>query len=711
MRNLRNPFLAAACAFVALAALRCSGKFATGSSSLDASTTDSPSDDDVIIVQGDDGGAASAIPGDSGACTVTAPCNDFAGSPGATCSGGACVVIGPGATAGAPALFGPSGSGASGGPCLVEPQDGTLFPNGGPDGSGWLRPRVSFSPSSSAQDLFEIRFHSPVEENDLVVYTASTYWALDVGTWVALSKDLVGPAVTVTVRAASAGGGAVTVGNSSDFTIASVQAPGALIYWSVATFDNSATSTSLSGFHVGDTGSALVLTSSQVTQQVVGAPVDGGQTSAHPVGVYCIGCHVPTPDDKFVAFTAQWPWANALASPDPATTGQAPSWLTAGAVANLNPLSGSVGGLGPWFDPPQINQVMLGIQAFSSGHYATGDRMVVTTLGAAEDALSDDAAVTQTGVVSQLAWINLEYSGPVATDSGLPVAPCGTDPAPPSPCLTPQTRNGGWGVIARTGTADLGSAGAPSWSHDLDGKTDVIAYTSTRAGTEDGRLNDGPADILLVPYTSLGPGLGGAGGVATALPGASDPSYNEYYPAWGPDDSLMAFNRVPSGLKMYNQPAAEVYVVPSSGTAATCDGVSAPQCRLKANDPAACSGSASPGVQNTWPKWAPLPNAMAGANANKGTDGKLHYWVAFSSTRVTGCTVTGSNLCSSTQSARAAGKAQIYVAGIAVDPAHGNAITTYPAIYLWNQGYATNNMIPAWGNFPLPPGTGNQPSL
>jgi hypothetical protein len=570
-----------------------------------------------------------------------------------------------------------------------------------------LTPRISFSASSASQDIFAIRLHSAVEKHDLVVYTSNTFWAMDLATWVALSKDLVGPAVTVTVSATSTSGGAVTTSSPASFTIASLEAQGALIYWTTASHDPTATSTSLNGFHVGDTGSAQILTSSQVTQPVVASPVDGGNTTNQEVGVFCIGCHTSTPKDEngnvYVAFTAQWPWANALASPAPATVGQPPTWLTTGAIANMSPVAGPASGNTAWYEPPEINQVMLGIQTFSPLHFSATDRIVITTLGAAENAVSLTSATTQTGVVSQLAWINLGYTGPVPTDGGLPVAPCGTDPAPPSSCLPTQTPNGGWGLLERGGSADLGSAGAPSWSHGVGG-IDYVAYTTSTAGTKDGRMNDGPADIAIIPYNSRGAGLGGMGGTAIALPGASDPAFNEYYPAWSPDDTLIAFNRVPSGLLMYNQPAADLFVVPSDGNAATCDGVAAAQCNLKANVPVTCTGSTDGTVQNTWPKWAPLPTS----NGNTGSDGNHYYWVTFSSTRINGCTMPGSNVCSAADVANATGKSQLYVAGIVTSP-NGSVITTFPAIYLWNQDFLDNNLIPAWDYFPLPSGTGNIP--
>ena len=72
-----------------------------------------------------------------------------------------------------------AGSGSAPAPCLTEPEDGSLFPN------NWLRPRVKVSAPGAT--LFEFRFKSPMQANDLVVYTASDNWAMDQKTW--LSQD------------------------------------------------------------------------------------------------------------------------------------------------------------------------------------------------------------------------------------------------------------------------------------------------------------------------------------------------------------------------------------------------------------------------------------------------------------------------------------------------------------------------------------------
>ena len=95
----------------------------------------------------------------------------------------------------------------------------------------------------------------------------------------------------------------------------------------------------------------------------------------------------------------------------------------------------------------------------------------------------------------------------------------------------------------------------------------------TAAATQDGRLYKGAADLYEIPYANK------AGGTATPVAGASTPDNEEYYPAFSPDDKLIAFTRVPAGQEMFANPNAEMWVVPHQAGAQAQ--------RLTANDPPA----------------------------------------------------------------------------------------------------------------------------
>lgn len=224
---------------------------------------------------------------------------------------------------------------------------------------------------------------------------------------------------------------------------------------------------------------------------------------------------------------------------------------------------------------------------------------------------------------------------------------------------TSQTQGQGWDVVARNG--DSNAAASAAFSHD--GQT--IVYTSST----DVNSGENSADGLLytVPYN------GGKGGTAQPLSGASDSNYIQFYPSYSHDDHFIAFNRMPTSSgsasmpATYNNPNSEVFFIPATGGTAT---------RVAANDPPACLGAASPGITNSWAKWSPQ---VAQACGNS------YYFFIFSSDRDPG----------------AAGGPQLYVAPIVVD-AKAN-VTTYAAIYPWNQPESEHNHTPAWDVFQLPP--------
>lgn len=490
------------------------------------------------------------------------PYNDFPSEP----------VLDGTAPSNAGTLFGPPGSGSqSGGPCLTEPEVGSLFPN------NWLRPRFALTPGAG-QNLFEIRLHAASQVNDLVVYTTNTTWTMPKDLWQNLAIHSADDPITMTVRSAAFDGAMLTtepmLGSTGPFTIAPVAAEGSIVYWTTSG------GSALKGFKAGEEGVVAALQPAQVQMKTVG----GAQ-------VNCIGCHTSTPDGLFAGFVAQGPWSNVLGSIDAANPGAQPAFMGAGALQFLQ-MTGE-----------------MGIQTYSKAHWAAGDHIMVTPVGAYAS--------------SKLYWVDLEAA----------------------------TFASAAGEIARNG--DPRGVGAPAWTHD--GQT--IVYVSTDAETT-GRLDNGFADLYAVPYN------GKAGGNATPIPGASDPSFEEFYPSISADDTLLAFNKIPNGNNMYNNALDELYVLPIAGGTAT---------RLDANDPPTCSGKTSPGVTNSWPKWAPT--------AKTGPKGTYH-WLVYSSTR------------------GASGAPQLYITGVLV-PAGGGPIQSFASIYLWNQPLESNH-TPAWDVFEIP---------
>lgn len=249
--------------------------------------------------------------------------------------------------------------------------------------------------------------------------------------------------------------------------------------------------------------------------------------------------------------------------------------------------------------------------AFSPGHWANGDHVALSMF------------VVNGG--TEIAWTDLE--------------------------ATSTAQGTGWDVLARAGDSKM--AASATMSHD--GKT--VVYTS--ASSVDSGTNTPDGLVYTVPYANR------KGGAAAPLQGASDPSVLQYYPVFSADDRWVAFTRAASG-QSYNNPQAEIYVVPAGGAATPT--------RLAANDPPACTGLKSPGLTNSWPKWS--PQALS-------SGGSTYYWLVFSSTRDA-----------------VAGGPQLYVAPIVVDAT--GKVTSYSALYFRNQPETEHNHTPAWDVFQLP---------
>jgi hypothetical protein len=518
----------------------------------------------------------------------------------------------------------------------------------------WVRPRFRVVPAPG-QNLFQITLHTQRQANDYVVYTTSTTWTVPKTVWDSLRADSWSDVISVTIRGVDMSGSQAPTSSTSSFTIAPASAGGAMIYWA-ATGDQNGMSW-LEGFAPGDEGVATTLEVGQVAAKLYrdqsGNVQDGGAPE-------CIGCHSAVPDGNSVTFADFWPWPGSAALVDPGSTGALPPWLTPGGAQALSL---------PW----------LGIAAFSKSDWAN-EKVAITSFGCPPPTAGNQQTYPWSGqtcstqTASSLAWIDLG-SSVAASDAG-------------SGQQLGQAMVGNvgqsWGFINRAG--DSRGAEFPNWSHD--GST--ILYVSTNAG-QDGRLASGEADLYTVPYG------GRAGGTASPVPGASDPNADEYYPSYSADDAIIAFTRsTTDGPKgMYYNPNAEIYIVPSNGAPSPT--------RLAANDPPACQGaSGSPGVTNSWPKWSPDVEACP--------DGNTYYWLVFSSTREGIPFLNNSTNFKSTPDGPTS---QLYITAVVVA---GGKVTTYPALYIWNQatvsathdGSPQSNHTPIWEVVNIPRSGENQ---
>lgn len=560
--------------------------------------------------------------------------------------------------ANAATLFGdPNAMGATG-PCVIEPplatgtQPGALFP------ANWLRPRFVWNPVPG-EDLWELRLQASKQANNLVVYTTTPMWTMPEDMWLNLAGSALDEAVTVTIRGVSTAAPATPSGTRGTFTIAPVNAGGSMVYWATNSSNVNPNTSKLVGFSVGDAGVVDALTIPQV-QQVGVIREDGrvlrGQYETNPAMLYgvepghvrCIGCHVSTPDGSAVAFMDHWPWNDVLAYVDEEKgVGMVPEYQSPAAQVLLSQ---------PW----------LGIMTFSELHWQTGDRIAVTSYNNSRVGfnMTDPNEISTDRDV--LAWFDLETQAPIAFVE---------DNADALNQAIQAAQGTAFGFLGMDG--ETRSAVTPDWSHS----TEVIAYTSTDA-PQDGRIGVNTAgtaecDIYTVPYNAR------AGGPVAAVSGAAQPGIAEYYPAFSADDKFIAFNRVPNIQgSMYYRPDGEIWVVPASGGEAV---------RLAANDPPQCTGESSPGVINSWPKWSPTPVT---------TSGRTFYFLIFSSAR----RFVGSENCvleTNEYSAPDTRCSQLYMTGIVHDAATGQ-LTTYGAVYLWNQGTNMTNLTPAWEDFNIP---------
>jgi len=274
-------------------------------------------------------------------------------------------------------LFGPTSQGATtGGPCLIEPEVGSIYPN------NWLRPRFAWIAPANA-NLFELRLHVGNQTNDLVVYTTANQWTMSEAMWEALRADSQDVPMTITVRSGEFSGGTLSgeaLGSSGALGIAPVGAPGAIVYWAIV--GGMAGTGILEGFSVGDESVETVLTGPQVQEN----PAPAGNRA-------CIGCHAATPDGLSVGFQAEWLGPNGGYNNSIATIGQ--DAAPGGIPSYLTPAAGEALG------------ALAGAPIFSAAHWTSGDRIEI---------------LSNTG---DLTWVDLEATG--ANVSGLLARSLGAD--------------------------------------------------------------------------------------------------------------------------------------------------------------------------------------------------------------------------------------------------------------------------------------------
>lgn len=686
--------------------------------------------------------SAGAIPGENGGTGAAVVQPDGSGGGNATGAGGS-VGVGGGLDVGGP---GPSGPGANpnafpsdaiveagvdaaaisafdadatvgSGVCVFEPHlsdangPGALFPE------NWLRPRFRWEGEGAT---WEIKLEAAGQSNPLRAYTTQKEWTMPRELWDTISKGVQDTDITVTIRSNTGSG---TTGGT--FRITGALAGGSMVFWGTTGSEVAQGASSLYGFTMGDEVVVDTLATEQITSidkvitgngadlrgEKVGDAVDGFD----PGKPRCVGCHRATPDGEAMIFTDDYPWDIGVASVVDGSTGTAPTYVTAGARKFLK-------------------MPFLGTGMMLPAAWESGDRTLITTMGRRSGHVyinyGYNEPPTYEPLQHDLIWIDLETSEtyndtlPAATEAGTTGAPpwnvdyTGYERQEAATARDAEIR------AARGDAYDvLYSEPGKSISNPSPGKKSLQVAFSVSESSIDGHpdWDNNTSDIKVLSLSSPR-----AAGTARAVDGASDPTMLEYYPEFSPDDVFLAFNRAPAPTytdrcrqgnpsvhddkdsvtcdnygrdlgpnpdgPYYNR-NGEVWVVPSAGGVAH---------RLRGNDPVACSGEVSPGVLNSWPKWS---------SAVREHNGKQYYFVIFSSARAyPGQFELGRTEYTPPIETKSS---QLYMSTIEVDPATGT-MTSYGAIYLWNQNYRavpgtttyeelkTANMTPAWEDFSIP---------
>ena len=248
----------------------------------------------------------------------------------------------------------------------------------------------------------------------------------------------------------------------------------------------------------------------------------------------CVGCHSSTPGGEFIGFSNSTSTNNGDPSHIEIRSGTNPAAQPSFLTADATTL---------------LQRVSQELPVFSPAHWSTGDHVTV---------FMHADSTSASGQNTHLDWIDLE--------------------------ATSQTQGVGWGEFMRNGDPNPAVA-YPFVSHDGT----KIVYASAPAANPSGILQHG--DLYTVAYGNR------AGGAAAPVSGADTKTYSEFYPAYSPDDGLIAYTRLPDGQSSYDNPSSEFLIIGADGGTPI---------RHVANDPGICLGKTSPGITNSWPKWSPV---------------------------------------------------------------------------------------------------------
>jgi hypothetical protein len=414
-------------------------------------------------------------------------------------------ILDTGVPPNAPQLFGAPDQG-SGGPCLYEPEIGSLFPN------NWLPLRYRFTTAHS-ENLFEIKLVVPNEVHPLVIYTTKSGYVTDQATWSIVSTVGEDAPIHVTVRSAVVANGQLTggpwMGSEGDVQVAPVAATGSVVYWTTSN------GTVLKGFHVGDTSVQSVITPTQASTA-------------------CVACHTSTPDGLFVGLTG---------STDP---------NNGSAAASIDVRSVNGAAVRPSFVTPSALS-MLGrtdqhAASFSPGHWQGGDhvalsmfnlagntQIVWTDLEASSTAQGTGWDVlARTGDTRMAASATMSHDGKTVVYTSATSVDSGTNTPDGLVYTVPYANRKGGAATPLKGASDASWVQYyPVFSAD----DRYVAFTRAAPGSQGSgsqTYNNAQAEIFVVPAAGQAQPVRLAANDPPACTGLKSPGITNSWPKWSP---------------------------------------------------------------------------------------------------------------------------------------------------------------------------------